>query len=213
MDSFSLFNNRTLVCGKSKSGKSCLLKYLLARDKSKFDKVFVISGTEDCNGFYSSFIDSKCIFTEYKEEWIKDLIKMLRDYKVKNGKTYNTLLILDDLGSDRNFNKSVSLSIIACQGRHYGLSFCCLLQHIPQVPPVIRNNVNYFIVGQSNQHTAEILVDSFRFGDIDRNEFLKMYHKATSNYGFLVIVCDSVKNPHDLNSIYGIIRSPPKYIN
>jgi hypothetical protein len=212
MDKFSLFNTRTCILGKSKSGKSCLLNYFLKSEKKKFDKIFVISGTEDVNGFYSKIIPKENIFDEYKEEWMVALIKKLNDYKIKNNKLYNVLLILDDLGGSRNFAKSEALEKCACQGRHFGLSFVVLLQYISQIPPVIRNNINYLIVGQCNQHTSQVLVDEFRFGDIDRKAFLDMYNKATTDYGFLMITCDSVKDPSNMNSLYGIVKCPEKFI-
>ena len=39
-----------------------------------------------------------------------------------------------------------------------------------------------------------------------------MYYRATSNYGFLLINNNSTKSNNDLNSIYGVIKTPKEYI-
>ena len=208
MDNFTLFGNRNIICGKSKSGKSCLLKYVLSSKKSKFQKIYVISGTEEINGFYSTFIPKDCIFEKFSEDWILKLITKLRDYKKQNNKLYNTLLVLDDLGGNKDFYNSNALQTIFTQGRHYGVSVCILIQYISQVQPILRCNANFVIVGQSNQKSAEVLVDEFRFSNIDRAKFLKMYNNACNNFGFLVVNRDSNSDCNNLNTIYGIIKTP-----
>jgi hypothetical protein len=49
-------------------------------------------------------------------------------------------------------------------------------------------------------------------GDIEKKDFIKMYHEATRDYSFLLINCNSVKNTSDLNSMYGKIKTPSEYI-
>jgi hypothetical protein len=63
-----------------------------------------------------------------------------------------------------------------------------------------------------NKMGSEILADEFLYGSIDKREFLKMYHDASADYGFLLINCNSVKHSDDLNLMYGILRCPEEYI-
>ena len=207
MEGFTLLGKRTAIAGKTMSGKSNLLKYILSSEKHKFDKIYCISATENVNGFYSSIIDKENIFNEFSEIWLEKLIKKLTDYKTKNNKAYNICLIFDDLGSDKEFQNSKSLAKISCRGRHIGLSFCLLIQYVNQIPPVIKVNLNYIICGQSNAQSTELLLDNWLFGEISRKEFIDMYNNATRDYGFLIINCDSVKDNSNLNSIYGILRA------
>ena len=92
------------------------------------------------------------------------------------------------------------------------LSLLISCQYLFQVPPICRSNICFLIVGQQNNQSQQLLADEFLYGSIDRKEFLKMYHDATKDYGFLIINCNSVKNSSDLNSVYGILRAPSEYI-
>jgi hypothetical protein len=67
------------------------------------------------------------------------------------------------------------------------------------------------LVGQINSQGLDILTSEFIAGEITKQEFIKMYYKATSNYGFLLINNNSTKSNDDLHSIYGILRTPEKY--
>jgi hypothetical protein len=58
-----------------------------------------------------------------------------------------------------------------------------------------------------NKQSIDLLVSEFISGDIDKNEFIKMYNRCTRDYNFLVINNNSVKDD-DLNSIYGVIKAP-----
>jgi hypothetical protein len=207
MDNFSIVNRRILVLGKTNSGKSVMIKYLVSHSKNEFDKIFVICPTEEINQFYSDIIDKNCIFSEFKEEWLKSLIKKLTDLKKENkDKKFNVLLILDDLGSDAKFSTSDSFKLLMVRGRHMGLSLLISCQYIYQVPPICRSNICYLIVGQQNNQSQQILADEYLYGNIDRKKFLNIYHNAIKDYGFLIVNCNSVKNGDDLNSIYGILR-------
>jgi hypothetical protein len=201
------------VLGKTNSGKSVMIKYLVSHSKNEFDKIFVICPTEEINQFYSDIIDKNCIFSEFKEEWLKSLIKKLTDLKKENkDKKFNVLLILDDLGSDAKFSTSDSFKLLMVRGRHMGLSLLISCQYIYQVPPICRSNICYLIVGQQNNQSQQILADEYLYGNIDRKKFLNIYHNAIKDYGFLIVNCNSVKNGDDLNSIYGVLKAPSEYI-
>ena len=90
---FTLLGNRIGLFAKTMGGKSQLLKFILKKEIKMFHKIYVISLTENVNKFYSDIIPNNCIFGEYKDEWVGDLIKKLTDYKKNNDKKYNVLLI------------------------------------------------------------------------------------------------------------------------
>ena len=83
----NLYGNRLLICAKTNSGKSELLKWMLKKELHKFNKVFVVSPTESCNKFYSDIIPSNQIFPEFSEDWLNDLIAKLKNYKQNNKKS------------------------------------------------------------------------------------------------------------------------------
>ena len=199
----SLLNNRCLICAKTNSGKSLLLKWMLKKEIKKFNKIFVISPTEIVNSFYSDIIPSNQIFHEFSEDWLNDLMKKLKEYKKNNEKPYNTLLILDDCASDMHNSKA--LNKIFVMGRHLGISIVVTLQFLHQAPLTARTNSSYLLAGQMNRSSTEMLCEEFLMGPIDKKQFLELYHDSTLDYNFFVICCNSVKN-NDLDSLYGKIR-------
>jgi hypothetical protein len=210
---FSIVNKRICVLGKTNSGKSVLLKYIVTQHKQEFDKIFVICPTEEINGFYSNLVPANCIFSDFNEDWLHKLIKKLTDLKKEdNKKVLNVLLIMDDLGSDAKFITSDAFKRVCVRGRHLNISMIVSCQYLTQVPPICRSNICFLIVGQMNIQSVQLLADEFLYGSIDRKEFTKIYHDATKDYGFLLINCNSVKDTSNLNSIYGILKTPPEYI-
>lgn len=208
---FTIVNKTTALIGKRHSGKSELLKYIVRKHKEDFVKIFVISPTEQVNKFYQEFVPENCVFDGWKEDWVERLISKMTQVSVKE-KHQNVLLILDDCCSDTNFNTSATFKKIFTRGRHIFISIIITCQYIYQIPPITRSNLDYVLCGQMNSQSTQILADEFLMGDIERKEFIKMYHKYSKDYGFLLINNCSVKDSSDLNSIYGSIKVPSNEI-
>jgi len=49
-------------------------------------------------------------------------------------------------------------------------------------------------------------------GDIDKKTFLDLYHSNTSDYGFLVINNNSSSDNTNIDSLYGSLKCPQKYL-
>jgi hypothetical protein len=181
-------------------------------EKRHFEEIFVISGTEDCNHFYESFIDKNNIFTEFNADWLDRFFKRIED-NAKDGKKKSILLILDDVGSDADFKKNNTLQKIFIKSRHYLLSIIVLQQYLYQLPPICRGNADFVLCGQMNNKSVEILADEFLLGDITKKEFCSLYHRCSSDHYFMVINNNSVKDISDLNSIYSKIKVPKEYVD
>ena len=61
-----------------------------------------------------------------------------------------------------------------------------LNQYIYQLPKICRSNLDWVIVGSQNAQSVEILIDEFNL-NLTREEFRRLYLKATQDYGFMVI--------------------------
>ena len=209
MNNFTIVNKITSLLAKRNSGKSCLLKYLVESEKHKFSKIYVICPTEKINRFYSDIVDDECIFDSYDEKWVNKLIdKMTQINSNKPAKERkNVLLILDDLVSDTNFHQSPSFKKIIIRGRHINIAIILTFQYLNLIPPTARSNLDTLFCGQMNKQSVDLLMSEFISGDIEKNEFIKMYNRCTRDYNFLVINNNSVKDD-DLNSIYGCIKTP-----
>ena len=202
---FSLKDNRIILCGKTNSGKSVLLKHMLQKEKHKFHKIFVISPTEQVLKFYSDIVPPNQIIHEYSDEWITDLLKKLTAHKKNDDKKFNVLLILDDVGADAHNSKA--LNKVFTMGRHLGISIIITSQFINQLPLTSRTNASFVCCSQMNKASIDILVDEYLMGPIEKKDFIKMYHDSTRDFNFFVICCNSVKDNEDLDQLYGTIRA------
>ena len=207
---FELVNKTVCLCGKRHSGKSELIKYIVSLYGHLFNKIFVICPSEAVNKFYSQFLPSENIFTEYKEEWIDKLMQRLIKINVgkKDNESAHILLILDDCVSDVNFHSDKAFQKIFTRGRHMKISLMITTQHPYLIPPVARINCDYILCGQMNKQSIKLMCDEFLMGDMSPKEFLKMYYNSTNEYGFLIINNNSTSNNNNINSLYGSVRVP-----
>jgi len=214
MDNFTLLNNKICLCGKTKSGKSLLLRYLLIKERNKFNKKYLFCPTEKINNFYEGIIKKENIFELFSDQWVKLLMKKLTDIREnkKDEKIKNILIIFDDCCSDTNFHQSEEMKKLFTRGRHLNIAVCITTQYPYHIPPILRCNCDYMLVGQLNKQSIELLKDEFLMGNIDSKEFLKMYYRCTGNYQFLIINNNSVSSNDNLDEIYGTIKCPDKYI-
>jgi hypothetical protein len=209
MNNFTILNKTVALLAKRNSGKSVLLKHLVESEKHKFSKIFVICPTEKINRFYSDIVCEECIFDSYDEKWVDKLISKMTEINSNksNKERKNILLILDDVVSDHNFHQSPTLKKLFIRGRHINIAIIITFQYLNLIPPVARNNMDFIFCGQMNKQSVDLLMSEFISGDIEKNEFIKMYNRCTRDYNFLVINNNSVKDD-DLNSIYGCIKTP-----
>ena len=209
MNNFTIVNKTTALLAKRNSGKSVLLKHLVESERHKFNKIFVICPTEKINKFYSDIVDDECIYDTYEEKFVDELINKMTEVNANkaNKDRKNVLLILDDVVCDHNFHQSPSLKKLFIRGRHINIAIILTFQYLNLIPPVARTNLDTLFVGQMNKQSIDLLVSEFISGDIDKNEFIKMYNRCTRDYNFLVINNNSVKD-EDLNSIYGVVKAP-----
>jgi hypothetical protein len=212
MDNFSIIDKTIMFCGKRCSGKSYLLKHLLLSEIHLFSSVWVCCPTEAVNSFYQDIVPAKHIFDSYEEDWGNALIKRLTQENSNKVVQKKVLLILDDLIADINFHSSKTLRMMYSRGRHIGLSIMLTTQYLNSVSPLIRNNTDYLFVAQQNRASVELLAEQFMNGNITKKDFMQMYYKNIVDYGFLCVNCTSVKDS-DLNSLYGVIRTPAEEMN
>ena len=208
-----IVNKTTTLVAKRNSGKSVLLKYLVDQKKGKFEKIYVICPTESVNNFYSSLVEKNCIFDSWNEEWANTLIEKMttQNANKKKEEKKNILLILDDVMSDTNFAQSPALKKLYTRGRHINIGVIATCQYLYSLPPICRSNADWCIVGQMNRQSIQLLAEEYLSGDLEKNDFVKLYNRSTKDYGFLVINNNSIKDD-DLNNIYGVIKTPEKYV-
>ena len=201
---FSIENKFVLIAGKRGSGKTYLAKEIISKEKHKFSHIFLFSPTEKINQDYKDLINPKCVFENLTEEWIKKLFE--KQSAVPKEKMKNILLICDDIGSESNLSDNKEFIKIATRGRHCRLSLLFLAQYIYQLPKICRANCDFIAVSQQNAQAIQILSDEFN-SHLPAKEFKSLYQKATSDYGFLLINSNSIKNPENYNELYGVLKA------
>ena len=92
------------------------------------------------------------------------------------------------------------------------ITLLMIQQYIYHIPPICRSNCDYFLCGQMNKSALDLLCCEFLMGNLSKREFIEMYYDSTSDYGFLMINNNSIKDDEDLDEIYGIIKTPQKFV-
>jgi Poxvirus A32 protein len=198
----NIVNKKVSLVAKRGSGKSILLKYVVDSCKEEFEKIFVFCPTECVNSFYSDMVDEKNIFSSWKEQWCESLIsKMTESYEGKKiEERKNVLLIIDDVCSDTNFHQSNSLKKLYARGRHINISIIITCQYLISLPPLARSNCDWLLAGQMNRQSVQLLCEEYMTGEISKIDFIKLYNRATKDYGFLLINNTSIKENDNLIS-------------
>ena len=208
MNDFQILDRTVLFCAKRNSGKTQLMKHILKLYKDQFKAVFLVSPTEQITHTFRDLIKPENMFDEYSEEWTKKLMdKLAKINEDKKGKDKShILLILDDIAVDTNLHSSKTFKQLFVKGRHYGITIFVTSQYINLISPIARCNSDYVFCGQMNHNSIEILAQEFISGDIDKKSFINMYNKNTSDYGFLLINANSIKDNSNLNEIYAHVK-------
>ena len=208
---FDIVNKKVCLLAKTNGGKSQLCRYLLHQYKDYFKKIYLFSPTEAITNFYKDLIEPENIFEKYNDEFIGSLLNKITNL-VKEGKEiYDICIILDDCGEEE-LNKSKNFLRLYTIGRHMKITTIFCSQYLSQIPKRCRAQISFLIVGQQNPMSKMILQEEFNFTNLSPKEFLSLYNKSITDYNFLLINCNSVKNTDDLNEILGVIKTPMKYL-
>ena len=167
---FDIVDKAISVSAKRNSGKSELVKYIIHQYHQEFSNIFVISGTEKVNKFYSKipFINPKYIYHTFDSSFIENLLKNME--KINEGKTKKDkdfkriLLIMDDVFSSFNAHSEKAFEQIFTLGRHLGVTIITITQYIYMLPPRCRSNCDWVLVSQMNNQSLDILTTEYRYG-------------------------------------------------
>lgn len=176
-----------IICGRSGSGKSHYLKYLMRELNihNPFDYGIVMSNTS-WEGFFSEFIPSKYIYENFNEDTIKSLIKLQKDNLTK-GINKRAFLILDDCIAE-NEMKSPIMKKLSVMGRHFNLTTILTTQYVHLIPPVLRANSHYNVFFHIGDGVRELRSTYEAWGQKFKNydEFKQFYYNAIKDHKFIM---------------------------
>lgn len=189
-----------LIIGRRRTGKSWIARDILYH-KQKIPVGIAMSGTEEGNGFYRNYIPDSFVYSEYNPDVLRKILKRQKHLVNQNDPSPNAFVVLDDLGFNKKmFTGTTPLREMFMNGRHWKLFSMITLQYIMDMPPDLRQNIDYVIVLKDNMlKNLRKLHDNF-FGVIDDfSVFVEIMKQITEDHGALVL--DNTSNSNDLTSM------------
>ena len=194
-----------VVIGKKDTGKSFLVRDILANTQSYFPVGTVISGTELANEFFQHMVPSKLIHDKYKPEIVQNVIKRQlgiktarnNDKKSRGGNSSvdpRAFLILDDCLYDNTWINQESTRYIFMNGRHIDMMTIITMQYPLGISPNLRTNVDFiFILRENITRNRRIIYENYAGMFPTYEMFSQFMDQCTEDFNCLVI-CNGIQS-------------------
>lgn len=183
------------VASKRNTGKTLLVSALIQQllNKNIVKSVLVMSQTVHVNRDYW-FLPPRL-----RQPFSEDVIKRLMDRQaaIKKEQREQVLLVLDDVLSDKDAEKSRFIKRLFTLGRHYDINVCLISQTSNvALSPGIKQNADYIMYSRLNRYQLAALWESIT--NMDKRDFIAYSEALNKNYTFLVVDNTSQSNhPED----------------
>ena len=193
------------IASARNTGKTVLSSVLIQRllKTKKVDMVLVMSQTQHVNDDY------KFLPARLRQPFNEDVIKKLMDKQAskQKKKRQQVLLVLDDVLSDKEAEKSRFVKKLYTLGRHYSISIMLISQTSNvALTPAIKQNSDYLIYSRQNRHFLQSLWTSVP--NIDLKSFIAFSEANNKDYRFIVV--DSTSQSNNPGDFLLIIRASPE---
>lgn len=195
-----------VVIGKKDTGKSFLVRDVMAHTKDCFPVGTVISATELMNEFFQHMVPSKLIHDKYKPAIVENVIirqmniKSARnkDKKLRNGNSSidpRAFLILDDcLYESKSWINEESTRYMFMNGRHIDVMTIITMQYPLGITPNLRTNVDFiFILRETITKNRRIIYENYAGMFPTFEMFCDFMDQCTEDYHCLVI-CNGIQS-------------------
>jgi hypothetical protein len=176
---------RTLIIGKSRSGKTTLaVAFLSTMYMDLFDEFYLFSSTHEDQETYCDIIDRIPPENIFERATDKNIARMVIDHKEK-GKP-KTLVIIDDQSGEEGIHRNSKgvFPTLIFNSRWRNMSIIAMTHRVTAISPAFRDNCEHLIllnVGTRNQvNLVEKEFNPFRY----RFQFLKLYNEQIANREF-----------------------------
>lgn len=171
---------RMLIAAPSGSGKTNQLMNLIAHMDKTFHEIIICVKSAD-EPLYEMMINKLKNIVVYESGEVPLLSQYSKiDDKTKRLKRLDKkqrLIVFDDLITDRRANQIASEYYI--KGRKLGFSMCYIGQSFYQIPKMIRDNCQIFLLGRNLlKRDLKLILSTFPT-EITLDEFVDLYHYLT----------------------------------
>ena len=171
---------RMLIAAPSGSGKTNQLMNLIAHMDKTFHEIIICVKSAD-EPLYEMMINKLKNIVVYESGEGPSLSQYSKiDDKTKRLKRLDKkqrLIVFDDLITDRRANQIASEYYI--KGRKLGFSMCYIGQSFYQIPKLIRDNCQIFLLGRNLlKRDLKLILSTFPT-EITLDEFVDLYHYST----------------------------------
>ena len=202
----------SICIGRSGSGKTQAMVSMLKNEhmlKDVFDFVFLFCGVKpDAEMIKDLNLPKCCVFTDFTEKDVKEVVDRIDDYIEHNGlnkNTPSTLIIFDDCLNLPEFLKSKTMTRLATANRHLNITFFLLSQYYKKLPPVIRTNASFIMFFAACESECEKLAEEMCPQNMSKKKFLNYIKHATQEkHSFLSI---NNKSDNKLRKNFDILLS------
>jgi hypothetical protein len=187
-----------VLIGKKDTGKSFLVKDVLANTQACFPIGTVISGTEVANPFFQDMVPSKLIHDKYKPDIVNNAIR--RQLAVKQKREHEkrasghssidprAFLILDDCLYDASWIREESTRYVFMNGRHIDMVTLITMQYPLGITPNLRTNIDFvFILRETSMTNRKRIYENYASMFPTFEMFCQFMDQCTENYECLVI--------------------------
>jgi hypothetical protein len=180
-------NSIVVYIAKRMSGKSTCVKDIMYHKRNALPVGVVMSGTEEGNSYYQSFIPDLFVYNEYRSDVIEKIVNRQKAL-IKLGNKSNVFIILDDCMYDKKFMREKIMRQIFYNGRHWNIFFMLTMQYCMDLSPDLRSNIDYIFVFRENiLQNREKIYKNF-FGIFPSFEmFNQVMNVCTENYECIVL--------------------------
>ena len=156
----------------------------------KLDMVVCFSPTELIKQDFKVFVPSAFRYPKFRENVVNDLVAKQKSVLEQEGgadKCQRVLMIIDDCAFEKGFFKTEIIRFIAMNLRHYNVHVIITVQYALDVPPAIRQNIDYCFCLHDNSNSNKKRYWEHFYGQIaSQRDFNSIFDALTNDYSCMV---------------------------
>lgn len=201
-------NSRIVVVGKTASGKSTKIEWIMRSLGRRIRKGFVMTGSFT-NGDYA-WVPPLYKHDGYDENTIRNVC-YVQECKVVEQRLDPTIdpdiwFILDDLSDDDKVMTNKYLKQLFSKGRHRRITTIVMCQYFRDLRKGLRPNIDYLILLANKSPDDRKGIYNQYISCVTFPVFNRIFDKCTENYGALVFKNNA--NGNEANDCFSYMRIP-----